>query len=170
MLCFSKDWHDPVLWSHYADKHKGICLGFDVPDELLRDVTYTEDPIELTLDPGSREPRLSGSDEERLLLTKFSGWKYEAEQRQLVPLDSTIADSGLHFCPFSKTLVLKTVILGPQCERSIDGVRLLVHHFYPLVEVIQSRFGRNQYRVVTNKSKSRGPGPRRPDQGFKDAA
>ena len=25
MLCFSKGWHNPVQWSHYTDKHKGIC-------------------------------------------------------------------------------------------------------------------------------------------------
>ncbi|NDP48093.1 MAG: DUF2971 domain-containing protein [Sulfuriferula multivorans] len=33
LLCFSESWHNPVLWSHYADKHRGVCLGFDIPDE-----------------------------------------------------------------------------------------------------------------------------------------
>src|SRR5687767_14278862 len=35
LLCFSRSWGNPVLWSHYADKHRGICLGFDVSDHLL---------------------------------------------------------------------------------------------------------------------------------------
>jgi hypothetical protein len=27
------------MWSHYGDRHKGICLGFDVPDnEFTRKV------------------------------------------------------------------------------------------------------------------------------------
>ncbi len=30
VLCFSKHWRNPVLWSHYADKHKGICFCFDI--------------------------------------------------------------------------------------------------------------------------------------------
>ena len=29
VLCFSRNWTNPVQWSHYADRHKGICLGFD---------------------------------------------------------------------------------------------------------------------------------------------
>jgi hypothetical protein len=40
-LCFSRAWKNPVLWSHYGDKHKGICLGFDVPDEAIRPIIYT---------------------------------------------------------------------------------------------------------------------------------
>ena len=34
ILCFSKSWDNPVQWSHYADGHKGLCLGFDIPDDL----------------------------------------------------------------------------------------------------------------------------------------
>ena len=30
LLCFSANWSNPVQWSHYADHHRGICLGFDV--------------------------------------------------------------------------------------------------------------------------------------------
>src|SRR5688500_15130857 len=41
MLCFSKTWKNPVQWSHYAEKHRGMCLGFDVPDSLLTEVSYS---------------------------------------------------------------------------------------------------------------------------------
>ena len=47
LLCFSKRWNSPVLWSHYASKHRGMCLGFDVSDELLQDVEYTKDRLPL---------------------------------------------------------------------------------------------------------------------------
>src|SRR5277367_502008 len=30
VLCFSERWNDILQWSHYADRHRGICLGFDV--------------------------------------------------------------------------------------------------------------------------------------------
>ena len=40
IICFSKDWHNPVQWSHYADRHRGFCMGFDIPDELLNHVQY----------------------------------------------------------------------------------------------------------------------------------
>jgi len=38
LLCFSKNWTNPVLWSHYAEKHKGICLGFDLRREGVQEV------------------------------------------------------------------------------------------------------------------------------------
>src|SRR3546814_3862280 len=38
MLCFSRGWRNPFQWSHYADHHRGLCLGFDVPYRMLRDV------------------------------------------------------------------------------------------------------------------------------------
>lgn len=31
VLCFSRGWHNPLLWSHYGDKHRGICLGSMCP-------------------------------------------------------------------------------------------------------------------------------------------
>ncbi|MBE1161567.1 DUF2971 domain-containing protein [Dyella acidiphila] len=35
-----KPYHDPVQWAHYAKKHQGPCLGFDVSNELLTQVNY----------------------------------------------------------------------------------------------------------------------------------
>ena len=32
ILCFSRNWDNLLLWSHYGDSHKGICMGFDIPD------------------------------------------------------------------------------------------------------------------------------------------
>ena len=34
LLCFSKTWRNPVLWGHYADSHRGLCLGFSVRARL----------------------------------------------------------------------------------------------------------------------------------------
>src|ERR1044071_6999084 len=34
LLSFSEEWKNPVLWSHYADRHRGICLGFDMDSSL----------------------------------------------------------------------------------------------------------------------------------------
>ena len=27
LICFSEDWTSPVMWSHYAEKHHGMCLA-----------------------------------------------------------------------------------------------------------------------------------------------
>lgn len=33
LVCFSKNWKNPVQWAHYADSHKVVCLGFEVARE-----------------------------------------------------------------------------------------------------------------------------------------
>jgi hypothetical protein len=51
VLCFSRNWKNPVLWSHYADKHKGICLGFEIKDTVeLEEVRYVESPEQIDAD------------------------------------------------------------------------------------------------------------------------
>ena len=39
-LCLTKSWNNPLLWSHYADKHKGLCLGFDLNGDVEARVPY----------------------------------------------------------------------------------------------------------------------------------
>jgi hypothetical protein len=41
LLCFSRKWSNPVQWSHYAQKHAGLCLGFDVADDAIGLVNYS---------------------------------------------------------------------------------------------------------------------------------
>jgi len=45
ILCFSTKWSNPLLWSHYADRHKGLCLAFEAQDELLEHIDYTHQRI-----------------------------------------------------------------------------------------------------------------------------
>ena len=49
IVCFSATHESIPMWSHYADKHAGIVLGFDetkceVLEENLRKVNYETDP------------------------------------------------------------------------------------------------------------------------------
>ena len=32
ILCFSRNWDNLLLWSHYGDSHTGVCLGFDIAE------------------------------------------------------------------------------------------------------------------------------------------
>jgi hypothetical protein len=42
LLCFSESWDHLLMWSHYANKHQGICLGFDVDDKFVARVKYSD--------------------------------------------------------------------------------------------------------------------------------
>ena len=77
MLCFSSGWNNPLLWSHYADKHRGIGLGFCVDE--LREVTYRQERL-------PRQEWNPAKDVQPVLWTKFQHWEYEAEHRRFMLL------------------------------------------------------------------------------------
>lgn len=83
MLCFSATWHDPVLWAHYSDKHKGVCIGFEIPQDVSKAVCYVSMrlpfPRKITLD----DVHVG----ESLLFTKYSNWAYEQEIRMFAALN-----------------------------------------------------------------------------------
>ena len=79
VLCFSRAWNNPVLWSHYGDKHKGICLGFYIPDDLVIPVDYEPERIKLNITRDLIEGETGEKMMLRVLATKFSDWRYEDE-------------------------------------------------------------------------------------------
>lgn len=146
LLCFSKAWGNPVLWSHYAEKHRGICLGFDVSDKILKSVTYTDKPKKIAESDATVDAVVNS-----LLLTKYVGWQYEDEVRMVLPLDPKSAESGNYYCSFSENLALREVILGPRCELPIRKIRELVSAFVPEVYVVKARIAFTKFKVVENK-------------------
>ena len=151
LLCFSKTWHNPVLWSHYASKHRGMCLGFDVADGLLQGVQYTKDRLSVPYIENKPEVRLDEAFVRDLLRTKFEHWAYEEEARAFVALDHSTVESGSYFHPFDAVIALKEVILGPMCELPIDRVRELVHSTYEYVSVVKARLAFKWFSVVPDE-------------------
>jgi hypothetical protein len=111
VLCFSECWNDILQWSHYADRHHGICLGFSVTGEPEKfgKVTYVN-----AKDVPPEKPDQAFV--WRALSTKLQAWEYEREWRVFTTLEDGIwnasADRELYFAEFGEELVLKHVILG----------------------------------------------------------
>lgn len=103
VLCFSKTWQNPVLWSHYADRHRGLCLGFDVSQEIFWPVAYVDDRPKMPTPPTEEAVQ-------RLLFTKFTHWQYEQEYRAFPSIRT--AEDGLYFIYFSGKLRLREVTIG----------------------------------------------------------
>jgi hypothetical protein len=115
LLCFSLDRHNPLLWSHYADRHRGLALGFDVDEKILKPVSYRRS-----------RPVLKKIDLEVanwLLFTKYVDWDYEREARIFTSLEDRDPQTGLYFVNFSEQLILREVIAGPLCTASEHELR-----------------------------------------------
>lgn len=83
ICCFSKEYKEILLWSHYANNHKGICIEIEVDEEsigkegiFLKDIEYEEKLPELL----SKEDGKS-KDSKILLTKKLKKWEYEEEIR-----------------------------------------------------------------------------------------
>ena len=142
LLCFSEDWVDPVLWTHYASRHSGICLGFDVPTELVMKVNYQDDRIQLS--GGSLDDKLQAA----LLSTKYSSWRYEREWRMQVDLSSAEKEGSLYFEEIGRRIHLAEVILGVNCVASVGAVRKLVDEHHENVVTFQARLAIGSFAIV----------------------
>lgn len=80
ILSLSKTCTSILMWAHYAEKHKGICIEFTVPvSDALHTVTYSTDMPRVTLHDiyvmHDRQILMN------LFTTKHKHWKYEKECR-----------------------------------------------------------------------------------------
>ncbi len=122
------------MWAHYADNHKGICLGFDLPigsedgDPYAYKIKYKKKLIPMDsrvfTDEAYRQKM-----REIASKTKSKHWKYEKEWRYWFSLigngpEQKRADPNLLFYnSFDEKLVLKEVIFGARSRLSTCRVQ-----------------------------------------------
>jgi len=108
LSCFSANKDEVLMWSHYADMHRGICIGFNFPhkyDEkfILCPVKYINEIV----------PHDGTADIIRTILylqtTKSIRWKYEDEIRAITI--STDKLNSNEFRNFDKKYV-REIIFG----------------------------------------------------------
>ncbi len=145
LLCFTSDWSNSMIWSHYAGKHKGMCLGFNVRRSKVLRVAYVKERIRESLDGKTSIPKAL---QDRLIRTKADYWGYEQELRRLVDLSKATREQGLYFCPFDADMQLAEVILGPLSELSLPSIRQLANSTNPGAVILKSRLARRSFRVV----------------------
>ena len=153
LLCFSKRWHNPVLWGHYGDKHRGICLGFDVPSRYLKKIDYSAERLNIALNESDAGVELNEKLIQKLLFTKYEHWAYEEEYRVYTRLKEPDAISNLYFKDFGNDLALKKVIVGPMCDATYDDIiNILGVSVSTKVVIIKARLAFNTYKVVKNRN------------------
>jgi Protein of unknown function (DUF2971) len=154
ILCFSRSWQNPVQWSHYADHHRGLCLGFDVADHLLGEVRYTNKRINIDwiLAASSDE---EGNDRMRqTLVTKFWHWRYEKEMRVFVRIVPTTEIEGRYFADFSNDLVLSEVIVGAHSDVSRFQLNEVLREKNANVSCRKARLSFKTFSIVEQRKRA----------------
>ncbi len=153
LLCFSKRWRNPLLWSHYSDGHRGLCLGFDVPDELLMSVTYTRKRT-TSEKLFSNDQLVREREMKKLLRTKFSHWRYENEVRCFVSLEDKDPHNGHYFFEFSNEMKIKQILVGAEACISRRDVEKALGDENAQVERFKTRAAFKTFNVVRNRRQS----------------
>jgi hypothetical protein len=126
LLCFSNTPRESVLWSHYADKHRGVALEvkFDFHPDQVIEIHY---PIERPTIDAKIYVKLRQDEAEfkRYLLSlldllirrKSPGWAYEREYRVFFDIQNNkdLIMSGGHYFKRIPDNFLTRVILGWRC-------------------------------------------------------
>lgn len=104
----------PLMWSHYGDQHKGLCLGYSLPPGTTNDVHKVRYGGSRLVNASDVAAMLNGNErarykvDETVLLMKAKPWAYEREWRLFGP-------RGLRDSP----LELEEVIFGMRCATSV---------------------------------------------------
>ena len=128
-----------LMWSHYADHHRGICLEFDKDSDLIGmslQVRYRDTYPELL--PQNRDVLA-------LVLTKSSDWSYEQEFRIIASTINTPAKLHGDFVMLPDG-ALTAIIVGCQCKHYSE-ILSIVKNYYPSVAVKRALRVPNHYKL-----------------------
>ena len=156
VLCMSRTWESPLMWAHYGDSHKGMVLGFDVPDHLYPAVEYVEKRPSRE-EMGLSNGKMSEATMRRLIKMKAKGWEYEQEHRAFVGLTEGILLHGAmhYFVDFGPQLILKEAIVGSRFRTQRSELMRLVND--PGVDIYMARGDFEDFKLVRQHQDSMWP-------------
>jgi hypothetical protein len=147
IYCLTPKACNVLMWSHYADNHRGISLEFGVADNPLfrtaGEVVYREQyphwvPCDINDKPGLVT---------ELILTKSRDWGYEEEYR-LVNVPTSVLNNfqRLHgdFFRLPKG-ALKSVIMG--CEANHKNIGAFIREYAPSLPIKKAVRSPNLYTL-----------------------
>jgi hypothetical protein len=156
ILCFCNTVKEPVLWSHYADHHRGVAFEVSVTPDPAHVIRMSYSPERPVLDANVCNSLFHDRAELDKYLTplimglmnqKSPGWAYEQEYRLHFALHSLEIAKGLYFKRIPDGF-LKRVILGWGCP--LEGhyvVKALKAQGLAGVDVVRAKLCSTTYTV-----------------------
>lgn len=116
VLSLASQWNSPLMWSHYADEHKGVCIEYDIS------LAVCEKPLKIDYAGGrgismstlidwvfNKSETAKKEIEHKYFYTKASQWEYEEEWRYLAEYQ------GSSQIPFP----ISSIYFGMRCDISV---------------------------------------------------
>lgn len=90
VICFTETSHSILMWSHYSNCHRGMCLGFDIPNTDhagVYKVEYSRNYPDLDFGNIWHKDGVM-----KILWTKSPDWSYEKEWRLITVEGNKLED------------------------------------------------------------------------------
>jgi hypothetical protein len=137
VFCLCESCKNILMWSHYADNHKGFCARFDRnADNRLGDIEYTR-PVSYSCEYPSPDFYSSDGLEriyDELFFTKAKCWEYEREWRMLnekgnidLPLAQFTTISGIIYglnMPIPHREVIRSILSDKKEIEFMEAVKV----------------------------------------------
>lgn len=148
---FSERFDSMLMWSHYSDQHKGICIEYDFSEHIevnsfLYPIVYSDDLFEFSLfQENSTHPS------NQLIISstrKARDWHYEKEWRLIYPAVEEQNQPGHLVVPTPKA-----IYLGVRYEQNTDYKRFLLERYSEEfnVPLYTTELHPTQYKVMAQQ-------------------
>ncbi|SHN17242.1 DUF2971 domain-containing protein [Roseibium suaedae] len=104
----------PLMWSHYGDQHKGVCIGYSVPARAAGDLHKISYGGSRLIAASAVAAMLNGDEDaqrkvdDAVLTKKAIDWRYEREWRLIGPRG-----------PQESPLEMEEVMFGMRCSHTV---------------------------------------------------
>jgi Protein of unknown function (DUF2971) len=146
VLSLAARWNCPLMWSHYADEHRGLCIEYDMTDhkcDSLLPLDYTASGnIKISDIYSWKIGKSSGA--ERLVRAAFfyakaKDWRYEREWRDVVgscgSVDAPIKLSAVH--------------CGLRCDQAVRTSVVMLFRNAPAIKLYDIFRKKRQFSTAT---------------------
>lgn len=134
IFSLSKNWNNILMWSHYADCHKGFCIGFNSEHDFFKNIINERNNTSKTIYEvkySSKRYKIPMIIEERKVsidpfITKSKDWKYEQEIRMIISI--SLADNVLKKEPYDICLFkvphssINEIVLGANMNKESEKI------------------------------------------------
>ena len=146
VFSLAKSFDNILMWSHYANEHKGLVFGFDTLklDFKMKDTLNNINPIRVEYNCTYKE--LSYIEDmkielPKLMLTKYKDWQYENEYRMI-----DLYQNGAKKFPKK---ALSTIIFGAKSDECHmeEFIELCKHHDFGHVKFKKAKIVDGKFQL-----------------------
>lgn len=151
-----------LMWSHYANSHKGFVIEFDSNNDFFNtqiDIKFHYGKLH-KVEYSEKRPTGKLADFEDITsvcLIKSIEWEYENEYRMFMPLKKADFSANDLFLFKFPSEMIKSVYLG--CNMSMKNRNILINllkseQYLNHIKIFQSQISEDDYKLVFNEINS----------------